>query len=393
MPLPLESVRVLDLTRLLPGPYCTMLLADFGAEVIKIEDPEIGDYARWQEPRIDDASALFHSLNRNKKSFAVNLKTEVGRELFWELVKGADVIIESFRPGVMSRLGLGYDDLKESNPKLIYCSLTGYGQNGPYADWAGHDLNFIGLSGLLDLLKGNDGRPVLTPVQMADLCGGAFPAAVGILLALIERERSGRGQYIDISMLDGVISLLQTTLPDYLETGKLPKHDEGPLTGGKACYGVYETKDGRFLAVAALEKKFWRSFCNTIEREDLIDLHEAPLREQNKMKADIQSVIEQRALSDWMDAFSGMDACVTPVSQLNEAVCDSHIQAREMILPKDGLHYISTSIKLSETPSGIRFAAPKLGQHTEELLEEIGLSREEMVMLKKNKVIPREKKI
>ncbi|HEX7065458.1 MAG TPA: CoA transferase, partial [Bacillales bacterium] len=286
MALPLESIRILDLTRLLPGPYCTMLLADFGAEVIKVETPKTGDYARWIEPQLNDGnSAQFHSLNRNKKSMVLNLKSEEGKAVFLQLAQTADVVIESFRPGVMERIGIGYPTLKEINPEIVFCSLTGYGQNGPYAKSPGHDINYLSYSGLLDLQGEQGGRPVVPAAQIADLGGGALPAAVGIMLALFDREKSGQGQFVDIAMLDGVISWLQTILPDYLATEVPLKRGELALSGGKACYEVYETKDGRYLAVGALEEKFWREFCEAIGCEDFISLHDAPLREQNRMKA------------------------------------------------------------------------------------------------------------
>lgn len=392
MSFPLESVRVLDLTRLLPGPYCTMLLADFGAEVIKIEDPLLGDYIRWQEPRLDESSAVFHSLNRNKKSISLNLKATEGKEIFCEMARSADVVIESFRPGVMKRLGLGYENLKEFNPELIYCALTGFGQNGPYAESAGHDLNFLAYSGLLSIFKAKNDRPSIPSLQIGDLCGGALPATVGILLALLEREKSGSGQFVDIAMLDGLISLMQTSLPDYLASGKISGKEELPLSGGKACYEVYETRDGQYLAVAALEKKFWEVFCNVIGREDLINRHHAPLKVQNHMKAEIQSVIEKRPLCDWMERFKGIDACVSPVSTIDSIVENPQVQAREMIQYFLGIHHIGVPIKLSKTPGGIRTKAPHLGQHTDEYLMEIGISKEEIVQLRKKKVIAGEKR-
>src|SRR5699024_6804551 len=229
--MPLESIRVLDLTRLLPGPYCTMLLADFGAEVIKIEEPTIGDYARSFEPAVDEDSAMFHSLNRNKKSVCLDLKSEEGKNTFLRMVDEADVIVESFRPGVMKRLGLDYETLKIRNPSIIFCSVTGYGQNGPYANRPGHDVNYLSYAGLLDLIGHPDEKPVIPAAQIADIGGGAYPATVGILIALFEREQSGEGQYIDISMLDGVISWLQMTLPNVLIGKQQPERGNEMLTG------------------------------------------------------------------------------------------------------------------------------------------------------------------
>lgn len=391
MTLPLESMRVLDLTRLLPGPYCTMLLADFGAEVIKVEAPGTGDYARWSEPLIDGDSARFHSLNRNKKSVVLNLKAAEGKEVFLKMAEDADVVIESFRPGVMDRLGLGYHTLKQMNPKLVYCALTGYGQQGPYADKPGHDINYLSYSGLLDLQGAQDGRPVVPAAQIADLGGGALPAALGIMFALFQREKSGKGQFVDIAMLDGVVSWLQSVLPDYLAGEKLPKRGEPELSGGKACYSVYETQDGRYLSVGALEPKFWQAFCTTIGKEDLITKQNASLRVQNHMKADIQDVISERSLSDWIQRFSGIDACVAPVNNFAEMSQDPQILAREMVQTTEqplrgARRQIGHSIKLSETPGHIRSHAPELGEHTMEMLQDLGFSEDQIEQLKEKDI-------
>ncbi len=257
-----------------------MLLADFGAEVIKVEAPEFGDYLRNYEPKVDQNSAFFHSLNRNKKSICLDLKTKEDKEKFKDLVKEADVVVESFRPGVMEKLGLDYSILKSINPGLIYCAITGYGQTGPYANLPGHDINYISLAGLLNLMGEKDGKPVVPATQIADIGGGALPATIGILLALLERKNSGKGQFVDISMMDGVISWLQATLPNYLSANILPKRGEQLLDGSRACYAVYETKDGRYLSVGALELKFWKAFCIVINKEDFVPLLNASLKEQ-----------------------------------------------------------------------------------------------------------------
>lgn len=375
--LPLQSIRVLDLTRLLPGPYCTMLLADFGAEVIKVEDPKMGDYARNYEPKLDENSALFHSLNRNKKSVCLNLKSQEGKDNLLKMVEKADVIIESFRPGVMERLGIDYEKLKVINPGLIYCAITGYGQTGPYVNYPGHDLNYISYAGLLHLMGDKDGKPVVPTTQIADIGGGGLPATVGILLALLERGKSGKGQFIDISMMDGVISWLQTLLPDYLSNQVSPKRGEQPLDGGLAGYEVYETKDARWLSVGALEPKFWKAFCSGIGRDDFIPLLEAPLHEQHWLKYEIQLIIHQKTLSEWLEIFSGTESCVSPVLTFEEMTQDPQVIARDMIQTVDyetlkQVKQIGIPIKLSETPGEIRTQAPKLGEHTEEVLKEIG---------------------
>ncbi|MCB7070578.1 CoA transferase [Caldibacillus sp. 210928-DFI.2.22] len=371
---PLQSIRVLDLSRLLPGPFCTMLLADFGAEVIKIEAPDLGDYARHYEPKIDENSVMFHSLNRNKKSVTLDLKTDEGKDQFLQMVGKADVVVESFRPGVMKRLGLDFPVLEKINPRLIYCAISGYGQTGPYAEMPGHDINYISFAGLLELMGEKDGKPIVPAVQVADLAGGAYPAVTGILLALLEREKSGKGQFIDISMMDGVISLLQSTLPNYLMKNIPSKRGEQMLSGGLACYEVYQTKDGRWLAVGALEMKFWRVFCQKIGKPEWIALLNEQDEVQYKLKHDIQTVMYTKTLAEWMDIFEDAEACVSPVLNFAELVNHPQVQARKMFeaIEQDGIpvKHIGIPIKLSRTPGKIRAAAPKLGEHTEYYLNQ-----------------------
>lgn len=371
---PLQSIRVLDLSRLLPGPFCTMLLADFGAEVIKIEAPDLGDYARHYEPKIDENSVMFHSLNRNKKSVTLDLKTDEGKDQFLQMVGKADVVVESFRPGVMKRIGLDFPVLEKINPCLIYCAISGYGQTGPYAEMPGHDINYISYAGLLELMGEKDGKPIVPAVQVADLAGGAYPAVTGILLALLEREKSGKGQFIDISMMDGVISLLQSTLPNYLMKNIPSKRGEQMLSGGLACYEVYQTKDGRWLAVGALEMKFWRIFCQKLGKPEWIPLLNEPDEVQYKLKHDIQTVMYTKTLAEWMDIFEDAEACVSPVLTFAELVNHPQVQVRRMFetIEQDGIpvKHIGIPIKLSRTPGKIRTAAPKLGEHTEYYLNQ-----------------------
>lgn len=369
MTLPLKNIRVLDLTRLLPGPYCSQFFADFGAEVIKIEEPKVGDYARWTEPRVDGYSAMFASLNRNKKSVTLNLKLDDDRKQFRELVKTADVLIESFRPGVMDRLGLGYEDLKELNPKLVYCAITGFGQTGPYKDKPGHDINYLSYAGLLHFNVGAQGeKPTVPATQIADLGGGALMGVAGILTALMGRNVTGKGQFVDISMMDGVVSWMQTVLPEYL-AGKPVTEGELTLAGGRACYGVYETADGRYLSVGALEPKFWRTFCEGIERPDLISLLDAPQETQVELRKTIQQEIGQKTLAEWNVIFEKIDACVSPVLTLDEMIEDPQVKARDMLVTYEGQRQIANPIKLSETPAKIYSKAPLLGEHNDKILK------------------------
>lgn len=369
MTLPLKNIRVLDLTRLLPGPYCSQFFADFGAEVIKIEEPKVGDYARWTEPRVDGYSAMFASLNRNKKSVTLNLKLDDDRKQFRELVKTADVLIESFRPGVMDRFGLGYEDLKELNSKLVYCAITGFGQTGPYKDKPGHDINYLSYAGLLHFNVGAQGeKPTVPATQIADLGGGALMGVAGILTALMGRNVTGKGQFVDISMMDGVVSWMQTVLPEYL-AGKPVTEGELTLAGGRACYGVYETADGRYLSVGALEPKFWRTFCEGIERPDLISLLDAPQEKQVELRKTIQQEIGQKTLAEWNVIFEKIDACVSPVLTLDEMIEDPQVKARDMLVTYEGQRQIANPIKLSETPAKIYSKAPLLGEHNDKILK------------------------
>ncbi|MFB3163352.1 CoA transferase [Neobacillus sp. 179-J 1A1 HS] len=375
--LPLEGIRVFDLTRLLPGPYCSLLLADYGADVIKIEDPKVGDYARWYEPRVnDDQSAMFISLNRNKRSITLDLKAEKDKDAFISLVKTADVLIESFRPGVMERLGLGYEQLKVHNPKLIYCAITGYGQTGPYAKEAGHDLNFLSYSGLLHLQGAPNEKPLIPSVQIGDIGGGALMAAVGILLAIINAKNTNTGQFVDISMLDGALSWMHTILPNYWTSGEMPNRGELTLNGGKACYEIYRTKDDRFISVGALEYKFWENFCKVIGKEELIDQLEEPLEQQRIMKQEVQTAIQQKTLTEWLELFEGIDACVSPVLTPEELTDHPQIKHRQMIEnithPEMGvIKQIGNPIKLSNSTVTTRRHAPGLGEHTNEILKEL----------------------
>ena len=373
----LQAIRVLDLTRLLPGPYCTLMLADFGAEVIKVEDPVAGDYLRDFEPKLDADSAVFHSLNRNKKSICLDLKTEKERSHFLKLVETADVVMESFRPGVMKRLGLDYETLKQINPRLIYCAITGYGQTGPYKNKPGHDINYLSYAGLLHVMGEKDRKPVIPATQIADIGGGAYPAIAGILLALFEREKTGKGQLVDVSMLDGVVSWMHMLLPNVFAEREVTRGEE-LLNGGFACYQVYETKDSRFLSMGGIEQKFWKVFCEGIERQDFIDCLDAPKEKQKQMIHETQTIIARKTLEEWLDIFSEKEACVTPVKIMEETLEDSQLQAREMIQtiahPELGnMKQIGNPIKLSESPKETFLPAPKRGEHTELILREIGV--------------------
>ena len=391
---PLEGIKILDLTRLLPGPYGTMLLGDLGAEVIKIEEPERGDYARWNPPQINGVGSRHLLLNRNKKSLTLNLKAPEGKAVLRRMVEqGADVLIEQFRPGVMERLGVGYKDLEKVNPRIIYCSLTGYGQDGPYRDLAGHDLNYIGIAGVLGLTGQKGGSPVIPGIQIADLIGGGLYAVIGILSALMARQKTGRGQYVDISMLDGVVSLLPDSAALYFAEGKAPRAGERRLGGGLPQYQVYQTQDGKYLAVGALEEKFWANLSRLIGRPEWAEKIPRELEPRcEEIQKEMARLFKTKTQKEWLDLLMHEDTCVTAVQSLDEVFADPQVRSRQMLVetthPKAGrVRQIGVPIKFSETPGEIRMPAPEIGEHTEEILGELGFAQEEIDRLRKMSVI------
>jgi crotonobetainyl-CoA:carnitine CoA-transferase CaiB-like acyl-CoA transferase len=386
----LEGMYVLDLTMLLPGPFCTLMMADFGAEVIKVEPPLQGDYIRWFPPMIGKMSARHHLVNRNKKSITLDLKSEKGKEIFLKLVKKADILVEGFRPGVMERLGLHYDRVNEINPGIIYCSISGYGQDGPYKSLVGHDINYIGLAGLLDISGRKGDAPAVPGVLTADI-GGGLMALIGILLACQARVKTGRGQYIDISMLDGSIAWLYHIAGDYFATDKCPTRGDSFVTGYYACYTVYPTRDGKYVTVGALEEKFWHNFCRFLNREDLIPYQFIP-EKQEELKKNLTEIFLEKTRDEWVDAFSPIDVCFGPVKDLEEAFKDPQVVYRRMIqdveVPEIGLiKQLGIPIKLSQTPGNIKRSAPELGEDTEPILKDLGYSLSEIKNLEQLKII------
>jgi alpha-methylacyl-CoA racemase len=388
---PLAGVRVLDLSRLLPGGFCSLLLADFGAEVLKVEDTGIGDYIRWSPPYYEGAedsakSALFLALNRGKRSIRVNLKEERGREVLLRLARQYDVLLESFRPGVLDRLGVGYERLREENPGLVYCAITGYGQDGPYRDRSGHDMNYLGLIGLLGLTGESDGPPIQPGGQIADVGGGALMAAFGILAALHERERSGEGQLVDVSMADGSLSWLSLVAGRYFADGLLPKRGELELAGGLICYRPYACRDG-WVTLGALEPKFWQGWCRGVGREDLIESQfEQPGSEAH---AEVERIFLERTREEWRQFASEHDCCLEPLLDLDEALDSELVRAREMVVELDqpgagAVKQLGVPVKLSRTPGAVDAPGPALGQHTDEVLAGIGYTADEIAALKES---------
>jgi alpha-methylacyl-CoA racemase len=364
---------VLDLTRLLPGPACTMHLADLGADVVKVEDIGAGDYARTLGAAGDAPSALFRHVNRNKRSVALDLKEARGRDAFLALARHADAVVEGFRPGVVASLGVGYDAVRLVNPEIVYASITGYGQSGPRASHAGHDINYLGYAGVLDQTGARGGPPALSNLQIADLLGGAMAAAAAILAAFVGAQRTGEGRYVDVAMADGALAHNIFALQALQQHGRTAPRGEDLLTGGVPNYGVYPTRDGRWLAVGALEAKFWRALCETIGRADLVAAHLATGQEGAKARADLEGVFASRTLAEWMRAFDGVDACVTPVATLDEALGDPQYAARGMVVTaEDGARSYAPPWQISNHPFTVTRPAPAHGEHTREVLREAG---------------------
>jgi crotonobetainyl-CoA:carnitine CoA-transferase CaiB-like acyl-CoA transferase len=391
MALLLEGITILDLTRLLPGPYGTMLLADLGAEVVKIEEPEVGDSARGFEPSVGGEGAAFQAVNRNKKSVALNLKVEAGKAAFRRLAATADVVVEQFRPGVMDRLGLGWEALNALNPRLVYCALTGFGQDGPYRNRVGHDVNYIAIGGLLNLSGMEGGPPVLPGVQVADLSGGMM-AALGILAALLARERTGEGRLVDVAMLDTVMSWLGLQAALLGATGKTPQRGRWFLGGGLPGYQVYETKDGRHISVGALEEKFWRNLCVALGREDLIPFAEPDAVKRREVQAELGRLFKSKTREEWCAQLADAEVCFAPVNDLAEALADPQVRHRGMaaevplpdgtimLLPGTPLH-LSAGARIRHEPP------PSLGEHTVPILTRAGFTAEEIATLQATTVI------
>lgn len=370
---PLTGVRVLDLTRLLPGPFATLVLADLGADVVKVEAPGAGDYMRAMPPAKGGMSGGFWAVNRGKRSIVLDLKDDADRDRFLDMVESADIVIESFRPGVIDRLGVGYAALRERNPKIVLCSISGYGQDGPYEQRAGHDINYIGLAGVL-ALGGDAGGPPLVPgVQIADLAGGALWAVTGILGALFGRERTGEGAHLDISMTEGALALLAPQL-GYLDCGgRAPTRGTGLLDGGWACYAVYRTRDDRYLSVGSLEPKFWLAFNGAIGREaDLTELL-APADKQREIRDQIQAIIETRDRAEWVDILAEHDCCAEPVLELDEVLAHPiHGERGVFFTQSDERAGDILGIRLPVGRPDPQRVAPRHGEHTAEVLAEWG---------------------
>ncbi len=372
---PLAGVRVLDLSRLLPGGFCTATLGDLGAEVVKIEQPGQGDYMRWGDPKFGAESAASWTIDRNKRSVSIDLKNPDGVRALLDLAARAQVVVESFRPGVVDRLGVGYDAVRAVNPAIVYCSITGHGQDGPLRLAPGHDINYVGRAGILSISGPADGLPAVAGVQIADLGTGGLFSAVGILAALYRARETGEGDHIDISMTDGALAWLSIHLEDYFASGVDPGREGMVLNGRFPCYNVYRCADGRHITVGALEEQFWEVLCEKTGRPDLLptqyDPDAIPLWRE---------VFAARARDEWVELLAD-GACVGPVNDFAEASAEPQVLARGMVIdqehPEAGtVRQIGSPIKLRDHPVGVRTPAPKLGADTRALLAEAGYPEE-----------------
>jgi crotonobetainyl-CoA:carnitine CoA-transferase CaiB-like acyl-CoA transferase len=376
---PLGRLRVLDLSRQLPGPFCSTLLADFGADVLTIAAPT------------DPFATGIPFLARNKRSMTLNLKADAGRAVFLRLADGADVVLEGFRPGVMDRLGIGWETLRARNPRLVYCAISGFGQDGPYRDRVGHDVNYLGYAGVLEHVGTAGGPPVIPGVQIADIGGGALMAAVGILVAVLAREQTGRGQLVDVAMLDGAVAwnVYHTLL--WMLAGRLPERGRTQLTGHHPCYAVYETKDGRFVTVGAYEGHFWAALCRAIGREDFIPHQWDEGEQRDEMFRVFRAAFTERTRDEWVAALAERDICFGPVNTVEEALADPQVGHRGMAVtidtPLGPLLMPGPPIKLSDTPAAIRTPPPAFGEHTDAVLGALGFDAAAIAKLRADGVV------
>jgi crotonobetainyl-CoA:carnitine CoA-transferase CaiB-like acyl-CoA transferase len=387
---PLAGIKVLDLTKLAPGPFCTMILGDLGADVIKIEEPgpptgrraEQAGKAGTEGPGAAFSASPFNALNRNKKSIGLNLKSGPGKEVFRRMVQRADVLVQEYRPGVAERLGIGYEQMSIRNDRLIYCAITGYGQDGPYRNLVGHDLNYIATAGVLSILGRAGQLPTIPHNLIADYAGGGMHAAIGILAALVARSQSGRGQYVDIAMMDGSMALMAQSFASFFANGRLPARGETPLDGAIPNYNLYETKDGKIITIGAIEPWFFANLCRALGREDLVE-HEYNSARRAEILESFKAIFRTKTRDDWFEILSRTDVCVGKMNTLDEVEADPQVQARKMIVELETpegrkVKQVGISVKLSETPGSIRSLAPTLGQHTEELMHGLGYSDEQI---------------
>jgi len=395
--LPLEGIKVLDLTRLIPGAFCTAILADAGADIIKIEELRVGDYERQINPFIGSMASRFLILNRNKISIALNLKKKEGKRIFHKLVKTADVMVEGFRPGAMEKLGLDYASVQKINSKLVYCSISSFGQDGPYRDVVAHDINILGMAGFFDVTGIKDGPPVIPGVQIADSIAG-MNAALSIIMALFVRQQTTKGQFIDISMFDGVLSWLFDATRYAFAGKKIPGRGEGRLWGGFPNYSLYETKDGKYITVGSLESKFKNALLKELGREDFVlDTSEVTTAKRSKNDDAIEQFLTDRFLTktrdEWVEQLSKLNICIGPVNSVEEAISHPQTIFRKMVTevfhPSVGnIKQLGSPFSLLGTPADIdRLPAPLLGEQTKQILAQIGYGQKEINEFVKGEIV------
>jgi crotonobetainyl-CoA:carnitine CoA-transferase CaiB-like acyl-CoA transferase len=386
----LSDIRVLDLSLQLPGPFCTLMMADYGADVVKVDEP----VPRMRNPFAGEKPGLSPAdryLNRGKRSLTLNLKSPEGKEIFGSLAESADVVVEGFRPGVAARLGVDYEALSARNPRLVYCSISGFGQTGPMRDVAGHDINYISYAGILSLCGAKDGPPALPAVQIGDLFGGAMMALSGVLMALLSRQATGRGRRVDVSMTDGSLAMLSLHAASYLAGGEEPRRGEMILAGRYPCYDVYRCSGGGYVSLGALEPWFWNGFVQAIGREDLAGMQYAAGEEGERVRADLRKLFGSKSREEWVRFFDGKDICFSPVLSLSEAVSHPNVKARDMVIE------VGSPLGGRERQPGlpIKFPgaaavprrAPFLGEHDEEILKDLGCTAQKVEELRKKGVI------
>jgi crotonobetainyl-CoA:carnitine CoA-transferase CaiB-like acyl-CoA transferase len=388
----LAGLIVLDLTRLLPGAYCTQMLADLGADVIKVEEPGRGDYNREFPPINVKESGSFLLLNRNKRSVTVNLKTDNGKAILRRLAARADILVEGFRPGVMDRLGVGYEALTKENPRLIYCAISGYGQDGPYAKTPGHDLNYMALAGALQLFGKAGEGPIVPGLSIADQGGGSLMAAFGILAAVLGRVRTGKGQFVDVSMTDGAVSWLGYHAADYLFAGLEPKGGERRFIGQAPCYNVFRCADGRHITLGLIEPQFWNRFCDIVGLPDLKEEQRPEGEVADRQMSCVADLMASRSCDEWMALLGPADLPVAPVNTMREAFDDPQLKHREMLLemdhPVEGrIPQLGFPIKFSDTPGRLRTPPPLLGEHNDEVLRSLGYADGDIEELRRKSAI------
>jgi len=401
--LALEGVRILDLSRLVPGAFCTMLLGDFGADVLKIEAPETTKFmgsARSLKEEENRKQVAYYAPDRNKRSVVLNLKSEEGREIFYRLSRHADVIVEGFRPGVAKRLGIAYETINKLNPKIIYCSLSGYGQDGPYQAFPGHDINYISMAGVLDLIGYSEGPPTIPLNLVADFAGAALYGALGISIALVARNKTGEGQYVDMAYIDGAVSLMTWFNCGYFFNGSMLKRGESWLHGAYPYYGVYKTKDSKHITIGCLEPHFWENLCRFLGKEEYIPYHFALEHTFHKpedeiwdeIRSSLKKIFLTKTRDEWFELLIRNDVPVGKVYTPDEVFYDPQVLHRQMVIEVEHpilgkIKQVGIAPKFSNTPGKVRSLAPLPGEHTDEILEELGYKREEIQSLRQEGVV------